>query len=123
VPAAGEATGDARTGGFVATLQDAAGRPWPVRPGDVVQVETGGRNASVVVSGLRVRVHRDTVSGTSRPGATVPIAVLSRNSSRIWNSVASADSRGRFSLTVPSRLPAGSLAVASVTDGAGDSEA
>lgn len=120
VPAAAEATGDPASGGFVATLEDASGQPFAIEPGDVVQVRTGGRQAAVRISVLHVDVHAGTVSGTARPGSTVPISIVSRESSSVWHAMATTGSSGRFSVVAPSTLRAGALAVVSVTDGAGD---
>jgi hypothetical protein len=120
VPAAAEASGDPQTGGFVSTLEDAAGHPFAIQPGDRVSVRTGGRQATVRVDALLVRVHAGSVSGTARPGSTVPISVVARGATSVWHTLATASSGGTFSVAGPSSLPAGSLAVASVTDAAGD---
>jgi hypothetical protein len=121
-PAAAETTTDPQSGGFVAMLHDSNGNPVPVRPGDMVQVQSGGREASVTVSAFAVHAHARSLTGRSRPGSTIPITVVPSGRAAVEQVMSTADSTGHFRARLPKPLQAGSLVIASSVDAGGDEE-
>jgi len=111
---------DAQNGGFVATVHDLRGNPIETHAHDVLQVVTNGRKADLQIAPFSLKARSTSVSGRSRPGATVAATVL--GASRAWSGVTVADRAGNYHFALPFRLAAGSLAVASVADAAGDEE-
>lgn len=120
VPAAAEATGDPETGGFVAMLHDAAGKPVVVQSGDVVEIVSGGKAARVLVAPLSLEAHSSRIIGHAPPGSTVPVAVTYAGRAADARSVTSAGSSGLFHVASSGPLTPGTLAVASTVDAAGD---
>lgn len=113
---------DPETGGFVAMIHDTAGNPVRTSPGDVVDISSGGRTAEVSVLDLSVQARGHRVTGTARPGSTVVLALSIPSSTSIRRDVLTADASGRFAVAYHAALPAGTLAVASMVDDAGDQE-
>jgi murein DD-endopeptidase MepM/ murein hydrolase activator NlpD len=122
VSAAVRVTGDPQTGGFVAMLQRIDGTPATVRPGDVVECESSGRDARVPIHAISIRAKRPRISGLGPADATISLsaAVSAR---RTWTGVLSSDRSGSFVRRAPSGLVAGSLIVAGIADAAGNREA
>jgi hypothetical protein len=116
------ALADPENGGFVVMIHDKAGNPVTTRPGDIVQVSSSGRAAQVRVMTLAVKAREHRVTGTAQPGSTVLLALISTSGEAVQRQVATADASGSFAMRVRGMLPAGTLAVASGVDFAGDQE-
>lgn len=121
-PAAAQTSSDPQTGGFVAMLHNPNGDPVSVQPGDAVQVLSAGRQASVTVSPFVMHARAHSLSGQTRPGASVPITVIAADGGAAQQIITSADTSGAFRVKLPHSLRAGSLAIASTVDAGGDEE-
>lgn len=121
-PGAAETTTDPQTGGFVAMLHDSAGMPVSVRHGDTVEVQSGGRQASVSIAPFTIHTHLHSLTGRSSAGASVPITLIPADGGPVKQIISAADTHGHFRVTLPDPLQAGSLAIASAVDGGGDQE-
>lgn len=119
IPAAALSTADPATGGFVLMLHDSQGRPVGVRPGDVVSVQTGKRTAQIAIQPLVVRARPDRVDVRSLGSAAVTVSTSSSGEGPTGATLVA----GHASLHLKELLAAGSLAVASIRDGAGNQEA
>jgi len=117
-----EALGDSETGGFVAMIHDRSGNPVLTRTGDSVEVRIGNRTERVAVMSCSLKARPRRISGQAPPGATVAVSVMDTSESVVWKTVTTASQLGRFGTNLPFPLPAGSLAVASVVDAAGNQE-
>ncbi len=110
------------SGGFVATLQDALGTPVPVRPGDVVEVESGGRTSRIQARALSVQARRSLVFGSVAPFSTVSLSILPPGQSP-QQRLLGAGWSGRFLDATSPPLVGGSQIVAGTSDYAGNNEA
>jgi hypothetical protein len=122
-PGVAETIADPQSGGFVAMLHDADGNPVSVRHGDTVEVQSGGKQATVTIARFALHAHVHSLSGRTAPRSSVPITLIPADGGPVQQIMSSADSTGRFRLHLPSTLQAGSLAIASSVDGGGDQEA
>jgi hypothetical protein len=122
IPGATQALAEPESGGFVAMLHDRLGNPIAVRSGDLLQVESGGRTTQLRVVAFSIQARARLVAGKSQSGVTVPLALVPPTGGRIWNAVTAVDALGRFALAPRTLLSAGTLAVATVADAAGDQE-
>jgi len=120
VPAAAEATGDSETGGFVAMLHDTAGNAVVVQSGDMIEIDSGGKTARVLVAPFSLEAHPNRVIGRAPAGSTVPVSMTYADRTADVRSVTSAGSSGLFQVASLRPLPPGTLAVASTVDSAGD---
>ncbi len=121
-PGAAQTTSDPQTGGFVVMLHNSNGDPVAVRAGDVVEVRSGGRQASVTVAAFSMHAHARSLSGRTRPGSSVPITVIPAGGGPVQQIISSTDTTGRFHVSLPEPLGAGALAIASTVDAGGDQE-
>jgi hypothetical protein len=122
IAATATAVGDPDTGGFVTMLHDGNGQPVDIRAGDNVEAQVGGRRAVVTVHRFIIRARSTRIFGRADPYAAVPIALVSPGGQVTRRTVATADAQGRFSIATGGHLVAGTEAVGSATDGAGEEE-
>lgn len=119
VLARGGAVADPESGAFVALL--AAGTAIGIpEAGDTVEVRTSGRTMRIPVLPVTVRSRPDGVAGVAPPGATVEVNVLDQRGGEVWKTLAMAGPGGTYAVKPPRLLSAGTLAVASLVDAAGD---
>jgi murein DD-endopeptidase MepM/ murein hydrolase activator NlpD len=123
VVATAQAFADAQFGGFATTLHNAAGTPVAVAPGDTLDISSGARSARMHISDLTLKAHVGSIEGKTLPHATVPIAVTSADGLPLWHAVVTAGADGSFSVQVPLPLAAGTEAVVTLGDAAGDQQA
>jgi murein DD-endopeptidase MepM/ murein hydrolase activator NlpD len=121
-PGATAAFGDPQTGGFVAMLHDVAGGSVSVQPGDLVEVQSGGRSTSIHVVSLQVKARTHLITARSPSDATVSLIVSRASNADSTQLVLGATSRGNIRVPVAELLPAGTLAVASIVDTGGDQQ-
>lgn len=119
----GNAQADAQTGGFAATLHDRAGQPVPIQAGDRIQLRSGGRLSTIPPSDLTIRARPRRITGSVPPGATVAVTVLDGTGRVLMHRVVTASRTGTFRLRPVQALSAGTQAVVSTTDAAGNQEA
>ncbi|MBV9280630.1 MAG: M23 family metallopeptidase, partial [Chloroflexi bacterium] len=122
VPGAAQALADPESGGYAAMLHDTSGNPVATRPGDIVQVECGGKTAQITILPFSLFARGLRVRGRTQPGVTVPLDLLEPGSGTVWKNVALTGPSGSFVLKPRRALTAGTLAVASVVDAAGNEE-
>jgi murein DD-endopeptidase MepM/ murein hydrolase activator NlpD len=121
--ASAQAFSDPQTGGFVSTLHDAAGNPVDVSSGDTLLITSGTRSTLVHMADLRVDAHVQSVTGNAAPHSTVPLEVISPQGRTVWRGVVTSGADGSFAASLPLPLKAGSEAIATLGDAAGDQQA
>ena len=118
-----QAFSDPQTGGFVSTLHNAAGTPIPVASGDRLIITSGSRSIAVHAADLKLNAHVQTLTGKTAPNSTVPLDVISPQGITAWHGVVTSGFDGTFSAALPVPLQAGSEAIATLGDAAGDQQA
>jgi murein DD-endopeptidase MepM/ murein hydrolase activator NlpD len=122
-PVGGAVTlGDPQSGGFVATLHDPSGNPIGVERGDFMVIACEGHSSTIVIGQVTVRARLRVVSGQVPGPASVALATQSPDGTRSWSALVTASGRGQIAVRPPHALTAGSVAVASVVDDAGNQE-
>jgi murein DD-endopeptidase MepM/ murein hydrolase activator NlpD len=121
VPGVGTAVADAETGGFVDMIHDATGNPLPLQAGDSLQVESGGRVATVVLTGLSVQARSRHVAGKAAALSGIPVEVSGPSGQALWHGEVASEG-GAFRLGLSHALPAGAMAGATLVDAGGDQE-
>lgn len=122
IVATAAATGDSDTGGFVTMLHNGAGQATSTAPGDVVEVQVGGRRAEVSVHRFVLKARGHGITGRTIPGATIPLTAMDPAGKPAWKTVVTSDAQGKFSWSGAGRLAAGTEIVATTIDGAGEQE-